>query len=313
MNNKPTRVGAIIETSKGIVSVVERQDRRPLSDLSDSDSKLELAITFRDVMKELGKKKEVERLGKKIKRLGLARLLMQQGRDSLPGGGIEEIDCELANATSLITGYKNTSSPEGKPRVYLIEPKTDNEIELYTEVVRQAICREISEELDLIVDKRSITPVMEIQGRARDHIICLVRTMPGEIKLDTKELTGIGFLTDQPVIPLNRRFYQGHIFNVYDAYIRIDPRKRAENAMNYLSQVRIGRNLINGWNERQQIGYEYATSRGYKPSKPLPITSQPNFIIIGSDDLPEQSEHPGSFTSVATAKIVPPDKSGKSK
>lgn len=305
--NKQTRVGAIIETPKGMILAIDAQDRKRLPDLSNVEHNLQLAIAARDATLAIGSKKQVGHLERKIRRLELARLLAQKGRASLPGGSIEEVDCQIANATSLIIGHEKPSSPEGKSRIYLTEPKTDSQVDLYTEVVHQAIYREILEELGLIVDKESIKPIMQIQGRTRNHIICLVKTIEGEIKLDTNELNGVGFLSDQPVIPLNPLFYQRHLLKVYADYIMRDPNRRAKLAMEYLSPIQISRDLIDEWYSHLHIGYEYAYfGKGYKCPEPTPFTSSPNFTIINPDGTREKTEYPGSFTSAATAKIVPP-------
>jgi 8-oxo-dGTP pyrophosphatase MutT (NUDIX family) len=306
--NKRTRVGAIIESPKGVILAIDaRDDRKYSTDLSNVEYNLQEAIMLREVALAIGSKKKLKHLDEKIRRLELARLLAQKGRGALPGGSIEEKDCQIANATSLIISREESVSPEGEPRIYLMEPKTDQQIALYQEAVNVAICREVLEEFGLIVDKESIQRIMEIQGRTRNHVICLVKTIEGVIKLDKKELNGIGFLSDQPVIPLNPLFYQRHLLKVYAEYIMKDPSRRAKLAMEYLSPIQVPRDIIDKWYSHLHIGYEYASlGKGYKYPEPTPFRSSPNFTIIGPDGTREKTEYPGSFTSAATAKIVPP-------
>lgn len=277
---KPTRVAAIIETTEGILMVQDAKDKFREQTLAKIEAKR--------------KEAEGNRQFKVTKRMEYAKMIVQDGRFSLPGGKIEACDYEEAGATSIIG---------------LEELETPDQIELYREVVRETIIREISEELALGVDEATIKHIAEIQGRSRDHIICLVRA-EGVIKINRTELSGIGLLTQRPAIPLNEMFYQHHVREVYHRYVKGDD-SRPNYALRYLSKINVNLELIAGWFRDVTAGYAYASLRPKQkermPSAPTLPHSSPNFLIYNEKGEIVNEIKPPSLTNASNARIVPPD------
>lgn len=281
MEKKPLRVGAIVETTEGVIVVQDSKDKRRGFYLDKLNEKA--------IRNAQGKRRQAQ-----AKRIDYARQLVYDGRFSLPGGKIEEKDYEQANATALI-GIENPQTPE--------------EIELFLQVVREAIAREIDEELGLGVDQDMIKYIMEIRGRTRDHIICLVPAQ-GIIKINRTELSGMNFLTDRPAIPLSEFFYQSHLRIVHDKYIRSE--ERQDYITRYLSKVNISEQVVMDAYAAQCIGYAYASLSSHQNSKPrIPPRkpeSSPNFLIYDDKrNLYARPHEPVSFTTASSAKLVPPN------
>lgn len=277
---KPTRVAAIIETTEGILLVQDAKDKFRDETLRDIDRRRDAALQDKRI--------------KLAKRMEFARMIVQDGRFSLPGGKIEPCDYEEANATSIMNIGK---------------PETPEQIALYRDVVRECIIREIDEELGLGVDnKETIKHIAEIQGRFRDHIICLVRA-EGLIKINKTELTGIGLLTQRPSIPLNEMFYQHHVREVYHRYVKGDE-SRPNYALRYLSKINVRLDLIADWFRDITAGHSYTSLKPkneHMPVAPALPHSSPNFMIYDEKGQVVNELKPFSLTNTNNAKIVPPD------
>lgn len=282
MEKRPLRVGAIIETTEGVLLVQDAKDKQKDHYIKKLEEK---------ERKASGKKKKMADA-----RLLLANEIMKDGRFSLPGGKIETQDYEEANATQLIG----------------VEKLNDDQIELFKEVIKNTIAREIDEELGIGVDQSMVKTIMEIQGRTRDHIICLVHT-EGRIKLNREELSGIGLLNEHPQIPLNEFFYQSHVRTIYQKYLLSE--YRPELIKKYLSKLNIKKDLIMDVLKDQVLARAYLKSKGHYRNKnravPHLLQSSPNFVIYDEQETTVSPHEPRSFTKAENARIVPPSERPK--
>lgn len=265
-HEKPIRVGAIIETAYGVLVVQDLKDKGIAAIINIINERLRRAIEQND---EKGTKDNL------IRRLHLARQITAQGRFSLPGGKLERADYEMAGAGKLLTDDTPRSRWGSK------------EIDLFRRVVHIAIGREIEEELGLKIDPMHILDIMEINGRTRDHVICLVQAVNRDIILNTSELCGIGFLDKQNILPLNSYFYQQHLRDLVLTYIR--NKKRDDRAKEYLSRLSVPLHLMEQWQRAQVLGYGYrrlGQEKSLEISPPIMPKSTPNFTVVGSDGDP---------------------------
>ncbi len=278
MEKKALRVAAIIETTEGVLVVQDAKDKRRDYYMGKLTDKLTI---------QTGKRRNSI-----AKRIGLAQQIVQDGRFSLPGGKIEPKDYEEAGATSIMD---------------LDNPQTPEEIELFLQVIRSTLVREIDEELKLHVNQGMIKSIMEIQGRTRDHIICLVHAV-GVVKINRAELSGIGFLDEKSPIPLNEYFFQSHLRIIHQKYIKSPLRQ--EYITRYLSRINISEELVMGAYRDTIIGYKYALSAPHRNNKHLVMPhmphSSPNFLIYDDKKQLYRPHTPASFTETVAAKIVPP-------
>ncbi len=282
MEKRPLRVGAIIETTEGVLLVQDAKDKQKDYYISKLEKK---------ERKSSGRKKKTVNPG-----LLMAKEIMKDGRFSLPGGKIESKDYEEAKATQLIG----------------VEKFNNDQIELFKEVIKNAIAREIDEELGIGVDQNMVKTIMEIQGRTRDHIICLVHA-EGRIKLNREELSGIGLLNEHPQIPLNEFFYQSHVRTIYQKYLLSE--YRPELIKRYLSKLNIKKDLIMDVLKDQVLARAYLKSKGNDRNKnraiPHLLQSSPNFVIYDDQETAISPHEPRSFTKAENARIVPPSERPK--
>jgi 8-oxo-dGTP pyrophosphatase MutT (NUDIX family) len=273
---KKTRVAAIIETPEGILVVQDPHDKYRAHTIKTLANKIAMASL------EIEKKDLVNRLNYAIE-------IVQDGRYSLPGGGIDEKDYINADATELYGLEVPLSSIE--------------QIEAYRRVVKEAVARELEEELGLGVDMDSMLPILEIQGRERNHIICIVHAQ-GRLELNKAELSGIGFLNDPSVIPLNKYFFQSHVIKLFGKYIKTD--QHAFYASHFLSRLNIPQDLVDDWYMDAMNGYNSRGSKSKrKVRKPAHPSSSPNLLIYDHSGQPVYNLRADSFTNAKKARIVP--------
>ncbi len=289
LSTKPIRVGAVIETAHGeeggVLLVRDAKDRY----------RREVLTTI--AAKQAGASQKGDT--NMAKRQYYATGLVHQGRFSLPGGKIDAQDYEQAGATHIMD--KTITSLD------------EEDIGLFRQVVRLAIAREVKEELGLDTDMASMLELMEIQGRARHHLIYLVQAVTREVIINADELQGIGFLGVHNAIPLNKYFYQHHLRVLYERYIKSI--NRPHRVRQYLSALTLPVNLMEGWVQLQRLGHEYrrlGKNGNYDIREPAMPSSTPNFTIIDSDGQPlarMPSSTPAaatcSLTRTATARIIP--------
>jgi len=285
-NTIPTRVAAVLPTTEGILLVQDNKDRRLPEVLAKIKRKSDEA--------------EIRGNHTLVERMKYARMIASEGRLSLPGGKIELEDYEVVGATSLL-GVDKISTPD--------------QVNLFREVVRQAITREGLEELGVLLE--DIKPILEIKGVARNHIICLARA-EGTITLDTKELNGLGFLPDKPLIPLNHYFYQAHVRKLYERAMHSSTKNPtwAELVRMYLSRIKVPVNLIQKWFSNitsvpGYIGGLQKYKRRYPGGFPSMPKSNPNFSILNPDGSVAYPPQDISLTSAISAKIIPSDPTKK--
>lgn len=279
---KPIRAAAIIETAQGVLLVQDMKDLFRQNTLQELSDELEIYL----------EKGNVEYANRKV----AAMRIVDKGRFSLPGGGIEPIDYHNAGAESLF----------GLPR----PPSTPEELAHFRNVVREAALREVSEEIGAEVDCEQVPTIIEIQGRLRHHVIVVLRA-EGEIYIkgleegEKKEISGIGFLNEDNIIALNRTFYQSHVQKIMDRYIK-DKKNRREIIPRYLSNLRVPKKYMDQWHANQKSGYANRPRR-YRhkyPEPPYP-NSSPTFVIIGAQNGVHNPYEPRSLTDNIKARIVP--------
>lgn len=279
---KPIRAAAIIETAQGVLLVQDIKDRFRQETLKE-------LVEDRDKYLERGNKKDAARKEAAMK-------IVEYGRFALPGGGIDPIDYTNAGAESLLALNR--------------PPSTREEVELFRDVVREAAIREVGEEIGTQVCFEQVPTVIEIHGRQRHHIICIMRA-EGELDLEPRpdrpvEISGIGFLNEENIIPLNRFFFQAHVQKLMGKYIK-KPQRHRVMVPRYLSHLRVPVRYMDRWYENMLYGYHNRSS-SYRNAHPLPErpSSSPTFVIFGEGNGIHNPFIPPTFTDVARAKIVPP-------
>ncbi len=279
---KPIRAAAIIETAHGVLLVQDIKDR------FKAETMKELAEDMNKYL-ERGNHEDVDR---KV----AAMHIVSKGRFSLPGGGIDPIDYTNAGAEELL--HLNR------------QPSTREELEMFRDVVREAAIREVTEEIGVKVCFEQVPAVIEIQGRQRHHIICILRA-EGEIDLEPqpdkpREVSGIGFLNEDNVIPLNRFFFQAHVQKLMGKYIKKTERRQVM-IPRYLSNLRVPVRYIDHWYDNLLYGYQNRPRKYRKnclpPERPA---SSPTFVIFDTGNGLHNPFVPPSFTDTARARIVPP-------
>jgi len=273
---KKIRVAAIIETPQGVLLVQDAKDK------------------YRDnTLRELGllaAKAGAENNYSLLRRLEYAMEIVRDGRYSLPGGKIEPQDYLNVDAGEILELERPLSGRE--------------EIEMYLRVIKEAVSREVDEELGLGIDNETLQPILEIQGRERDHIICIAHA-EGRIVLNQEELSGIGFLDKPSALPLNKRFFQSHVVKLFELYIKAPMRARFF-AQNYLSRINVPESIVEEWYMDMLRGYQGRSRKVKKRlAKPVPLSSSPNFMIFDADGKMVDPLRLGSFTNTQKALIVP--------
>lgn len=283
---KPIRAAAIVETAQGILLVQDLKDR------FKENTHRELYIGLKRHMA----KSNAENANRTVS----AMRIVDNGRFSLPGGGIDTIDYITAGAESLF----------GLPR----PPSTPEELAHFRNVIRDAAIREVSEEIGTKVDVEQVSPIIAIRGRLRLHYICILRIW-GEVSIkepeanEQREISGIGFLNEDNVIAMNRSFYQSHIQKVMDRYVHQKDRHR-NIIPRYLSNLRVPKAYMDHWYQNVLLGYANRPIK-YRRRNPVPEypSSSPTFIIIGEQNAVHNPYEPQSFTDTARDKVVPQDPS----
>lgn len=276
---KPIRAAAIIETAHGVMLVQDIKDhfkQNTIRVLGDQYNKFIASSNY-------------DAAGRKL----AAMRIVSNGRFSLPGGKIERIDYITAGAEELLLLDR--------------PPSTKEELIAFRDVVREAAIREVTEELGAKVDYEQVSTIIEIQGRMRDHVICVLR-IEGLLELKhPEEISGIGFLNEENTIALNRLFYQAHVQKVMDRYVRKADRHR-KLIPRFLSHLRVPKEYMDHWFENLQQGYLSRPKR-YRNAHPVPTEpmSSPTFVILGEQNNVHNPYEPRSFTDNVRAKIVPPE------
>jgi 8-oxo-dGTP pyrophosphatase MutT (NUDIX family) len=273
---KRIRVAAIIETPQGVLLVQDAKDK------------------YRDnTLRELGikaAKAGAEGNYSYFRRVEYAMEIVRDGRYSLPGGKIEPEDYKNAGAEDIL----------GLDRPLA----TDHEIAQYINVVKETVCREVDEELGLGIDSDTIQPILEIQGRERDHIICIA-SAEGILKINQEEISGIGLLDDPSAIPLNDTFFQAHVVKLFSRYIRTPIRDAY--APYYISRIEVAEDIVEEWYMDMLRGYHCRSSKVRRRlSKPTPPAYSTNFKILDADGKRvDQLIRLGTVTDTKKARVAP--------
>ncbi len=274
------RVAAIIEAAPGIVLTQEGGD-----------------IHFREVLAELQEKLDA---AEKTRQWGLARRIrfsmeiVSDGRYSLPGGGVKKIDFENAEALELFGREIPAVNPE--------------DIDVYRRIFEKAVCREVDEELGLRVDPESLQLILKIQGKLRRHLIFIVHA-EGQITLNKvveqgkKEISGIGFLNYPYALPLDKRFFQAHVRELPEKYMRP---LRSQFSPHYLSRITVAENIVDDWFMDMWRAHMSKSGKNKKVFRPAHLSTSPNFIIYDADGHPVHRLGKEHIADAKKAASIPP-------
>lgn len=287
---KPIRVGGVIESARGTFLVQDKKDKH----IKETLDKIGCRIRR---FREQGRFEQAEREKQ-------AAEMVKKGRFSLPGGKIEPEDYVAAGAEGLIDlSLKELQKFD----------EESEEMEAFRAVMMEALWREIFEETKLNVDRESIDPILQIIGDTRDHVICFASAR-GTVQILEKEISGIGFLDRNNVIPMSPEyhsmFYQSHVFSLYKLWINDPNSERYEKMRDLVSNMEIPEPLIDRWQQCLQHGYLHKSPKSRKKvkRKMRPMCSSANFRIF--DELGEtvRPMKLRSLTQRKIAKLIPPTK-----
>ncbi len=288
------RVGVVAETPHGVLLTQEIQDTAREAVIRAIEEKRMAALTNSN--KALANRYKV------------GQSIVEGGRFSLPGGGPNIIDFEVAGETKLVDeiGIQIIKKPDGESS--LLFPDMDR---LPTEVVgrimqimKKTAVREVQEELGITPPESSLKGILQINGNTRRHLIYIV-ALDGEVNITDPYISGIGFIDRKHVIPLSKFFFQGHIHTLYSQYI-CDPNREIV-AKGYASRLTVPIDLIEGWFTDEIAAYHYLSGKGRKRTVfPRLLESSPTFRILGKDGkIQDLRSDSGNFTVSKAARLIP--------
>lgn len=168
------------------------------------------------------------------------------------------------NAALAITATGKLSTPGGG-----IEDSDYDE--------REALARELEEELNLHADPGAMEEVCVIIGQNRAHVLYVVTALGHIVPNPSENISGIGILEERSVIPLTHDFNQQHVIQLHNYFFKLSKEEQ-------LKYAQMTGNLRLNLEEAEKWFRDEVNAHKYRGSKHIPLPrmleSTVNFSLL---------------------------------
>ncbi|MCC7432272.1 NUDIX domain-containing protein [Candidatus Peregrinibacteria bacterium] len=168
------------------------------------------------------------------------------------------------NAALAITATGKLSTPGGG-----IEESDYDE--------REALARELEEELNLHADPGAMEEVCVIIGQNRAHVLYVVTALGHIVPNPNENISGIGILEERSVIPLTHDFNQQHVIQLHNYFFKLSKDEQHKYGQ-MTGNLRLNLEEAEKWYQDEMHAHKYRGSRHINP--PQMLESTINFSLL---------------------------------